>query len=160
MQQVIRLVQSHDRAEKIDPRTQDNGRCRFDIYVLKEDADKTLEKLGNVPNAFARKDVAPGERPVFERINVSTGPKELTMMTMNIFGLRDKRMAVQHLLEEEMPHIICLQETKLAETGKPVWLPGYDVISHGEVSSNPGSHGIILGVKKDCGLRMSVLGTP
>lgn len=77
-----------------------------------------------------------------------------SILSLNINGVRSKLEELQVFLSIHKPDFICLQETNNHGNEKPLFVNGYTI--H-EVKASTSSSGLIMGLRKDCGLSLHII---
>ena len=141
---------------------QRNGVSRYDYFTEEQGAQKSAERLAARKGWRVRPDCKPADRPTTQRprrAKRSVTGQELSAISWNIAGLDQKRLEVEYFLSLRKPDIIAFQETNrktMAERKRR--LNGYCCIESLADKEIPGSHGVVLGVRKASGFALESLG--
>jgi exonuclease III len=153
---------------KVQTVCQANGTRRFDIYV--EDGYfastmNALKKGCRMRGWFARVNILNPKDRVAKNVNTSVEVNakrvvgnNITIASLNIRGLNDKKVEVEMLALENNIDILCLQETLRTESFWPLRMCGYNVISSHMDKSKHGARGVALAVRRH--LAASVISEP
>ena len=145
--------------QKLRVVSQKNGRKRIDIYVNERLAETTITGLRQNRRWRARRDTPKQLR----NPRHNSKPKNLNgikLITLNIFGIKEKKLDFQLFLDKHQPDILALQETKLAQSSFGLRLYGYSSIDAPVILGAKHSHGLVLACRNASGLSMTNLGKP
>lgn len=162
-----------ERILKVERVVQADRSIRFDTYCQKGDVRTVLRMMRGYAKKFrwylradlparereiaqnrerrrAQKQGAAGVNGFVKGTEPETEPvpsKWLKVGTLNVNGIKDKKLEVQHLLESENLGCLALQETRVMATDWELTMPGYNVFS---MCGNKGAstRGVALLLKK------------
>lgn len=140
LKRIIKNTGSYTRMSYIDC---SNKQYNNEIASIKE---RLRHNLG----AKLKKQTLQKNENVIE-FDFSESQRNLNILSLNINGISGKMEEFNYLLYNQMPEIFCLQETKYLKS-KNLYFPNYDTL---QVKGELNYRGLVLGVKKSSGLRIT-----
>lgn len=144
---------------KVDRVFQRDGHIRFDIYVDNSMAtiQHLLKKKGRALGWFSRPhDTERYVGPRNKVVRPVVHHKKLTIATLNLQGVKEKREEIALLSEEKDIDVWCFQETLRPAGQWPLRIPGYQTVVSYSDDSVAGARGIAIAVKRElCGYAIS-----